>query len=305
MRIAYTEVPGAYADGTMYSLRSPQYSIEMQGYGDIGDSLLISPRIAPVVSGMGLIEAIPESAILANVDEDDEDNDGISGRANFVASAATGETMVGRIGWKANVATIEDQVASAFLLDIGITSSIHPEENCTPTQTDCLSSASGGTPELTAERMAEVVFYSSTLAVPARRDLDDPDVHAGATLFQRLNCSVCHAPTFTTGPHDIAAISNQTIYPFSDLLLHDMGPRLADQKEDGLATGNEWRTPPLWGIGLIETVNGHTYLLHDGRARSIEEAILWHGGEAEEARASFTMLAKDDRQRLIAFVESL
>ena len=303
--ISYTEMPGTYDDGTTYSLRAPQYSIAMQGYGDIGDTILISPRIAPVVSGMGLIEAIPVAAVLANVDEDDEDGDGISGRANFVASAVTGETMLGRFGWKANVATIEDQVAGAFLRDIGITSSVHPDENCTSTQSECLAAVSGGTPELTAERLAEVVFYSSTLAVPARRDLDDSDVQAGAGLFGRLNCSGCHTPMFTTGSHSIAAISGQTIYPFTDLLLHDMGQDLADGKADGLATSYEWRTPPLWGIGLIETVNGHTNLLHDGRARSIEEAILWHGGEAKDAQTSFTMLNRDDRNRLIAFVESL
>lgn len=305
MGITYTEMPGSYEDGTAYSLRSPQYSIEMQGYGDIAASLLISPRIAPVVSGMGLIEAIPEAAILANVDENDEDGDGISGRANFVTSVATGGTMLGRIGWKANVATIEDQVAAAFLRDIGITSSVHPDENCTATQAECLAAVSGGNPELTAKRLAEVVFYSSTLAVPARRDLDEPDVQAGARLFEQLNCSGCHTPTFTTGSHDIAAISDQTIFPFSDFLLHDMGPDLADGKPDGLASGSEWRTPPLWGIGLIETVNGHTNVLHDGRARSIYEAILWHGGEAEDGKTAFTVLDSDDRDRLIAFVESL
>jgi CxxC motif-containing protein (DUF1111 family) len=149
------------------------------------------------------------------------------------------------------------------------------------------------------------VFYSSTLAVPARRDLDEPDVQAGARLFEQLNCSGCHTPTFTTGSHDIAAISDQTIFPFSDPLLHDMGPDLADGKPDGLASGSEWRTPPLWGIGLIETVNGHTNVLHDGRARSIYEAILWHGGEAEDGKTAFTVLDSDDRDRLIAFVESL
>jgi CxxC motif-containing protein (DUF1111 family) len=254
---------------------------------------------------MGLIEAIPEAAILANVDENDEDGDGISGRANFVTSVATGGTMLGRIGWKANVATIEDQVAAAFLRDIGITSSVHPDENCTATQAECLAAVSGGNPELTAKRLAEVVFYSSTLSVPARRDLDEPDVQAGARLFEQLNCSGCHTPTFTTGSHDIAAISDQTIFPFSDFLLHDMGPDLADGKPDGLASGSEWRTPPLWGIGLIETVNGHTNVLHDGRARSIYEAILWHGGEAEDGKTAFTVLDSDDRDRLIAFVESL
>ena len=304
MVITYEEVEGFYADGTRYSLRRPTYDVAELGYGEIGD-ILISPRIAPAVFGMGLIEAIPEDAIVEQADPDDADGDGISGRPNYVWSDANGVEMLGRIGWKANVPTVEDQVAGAFLGDIGITSPVHGSDNCTPAQQECLAAPNGGTPELTADRLAKVVFYSSTLAVPQRRDLSEPEVIDGARLFDELGCVACHTPMFTTGSHEVAAIANQTITPFSDFLLHDMGPGLADGKPDGLATGSEWRTAPLWGIGLIEEVNGHTFLLHDGRARSIEEAILWHGGEAAAAQQRFTALDADDRARVIAYVESL
>lgn len=304
MVIEYEEIRGAYDDGTPYSLRMPTYRVDEAAYGDPGD-LLISPRIAPAVFGFGLLEAIPEDAILANADPDDADGDGVSGRPNYVWSASQEREMLGRIGWKANVPTVLDQVSGAFLGDIGITSDVQPAENCTDAQAECLGAPTGGSPELSAERLADVVFYSSTLAVPQRRDLDDPDVRAGAELFASLGCAACHTPTFTTGDHPIDAIANQTIYPFTDLLLHDMGPGLADGKPDGLATGTEWRTPPLWGLGLIETVNGHTFLLHDGRARNIEEAILWHGGEAAAAQRSFTVLDAEDRARVIAFLRSL
>lgn len=304
MQVAYVEIPGAFDDGTPFSLRSPEYSV-VDPDGAVIDDLLISPRVAPVVSGAGLLEAIPDDAILSLADPDDDDGDGISGRANFVTSAVTGSEMLGRFGWKANVATVEDQVAAAFLGDLGITSPTHPDENCTATQIDCLDAPSGGVPEITEERLAKVVFYSSTLAVPQRRNLDDPDVIAGAALFETLRCSMCHTPSFDTGDHDVVAVANQTIFPFSDLLLHDMGPGLADGKPDAMATGSEWRTPPLWGIGLIEVVNGHTEFLHDGRARSLEEAVLWHGGEAQTSRDLFVALDAQDRSRLISFLESL
>jgi CxxC motif-containing protein (DUF1111 family) len=304
MQIAYTEVRGEYADGTTFSLRQPTYGVS-DGDGTPVDNLLISPRIAPVVSGVGLIEAIPEASILEYEDPEDTNEDGITGRANFVVSSASGEIELGRLGWKANVASVEDQVAGAFLGDIGITSPVHPDENCTVAQLECRAAPTGGSPEITAERLAKVVFYSSTLAVPQRRNLDDPDVVAGADLFDSLQCSLCHRPSFVTEDHDITPVSNQTIFPFSDLLLHDMGDGLADGKPDGLATGSEWRTPPLWGIGLVEEVNGHTFFLHDGRARSLEEAVLWHGGEAQASRDSFIALDAQDRSRLISFLESL
>ncbi|MGI9584378.1 MAG: di-heme oxidoredictase family protein [Acidimicrobiia bacterium] len=304
MSVVYEQVLGSYGDGSSYTLRHPAYSVSDPSYGPVGDHL-ISPRVAPAVFGMGLIEAIPGETILANADPHDENGDGISGRANHLYSKALGMDVLGRLGWKANVATVEDQVAAAFLDDIGITSPFHPAENCTTVQVECQAAVNGGSPEVTAERLAQIVFYNSTLAVPQRRNLDEPEVQAGAELFAEMQCTACHVPIFDTGDHRIDAVSNQRITPFSDFLLHDMGAGLADGMPDGLASGTEWRTPPLWGIGLIEEVNGHSFLLHDGRARSIEEAILWHGGEAAASQNAFTALTADERAEVIAFLESL
>jgi len=196
-------------------------------------------------------------------------------------------------------------VSGAFSGDIGITSPIFPDENCTETQTECSAAPNGGEPEITADLVERVVFYNRTLAVPARRGLDDPEVKAGAKLFGDLGCTGCHQPGQSSGDAPIAALSNQVIYPFTDLLLHDMGPGLADDRPDGEASGTEWRTPPLWGIGLTEGVSGHTFLLHDGRARSFEESILWHGGEGEGSAEGFKSLSSEQRSQLVAFLGSL
>lgn len=299
VRTIYVDQAGTYPDGTGYSLRRPVHEFEDLAYGPLSTELMVSPRLAPPVFGAGLLEAIPESDIVANADPDDDDGDGISGRANFVH----GE--LGRFGWKANVALVEDQVASAFLGDIGITSDVSPHENCTPQQSSCLEAPTGGNPEIGADLFGDVVFYNKTLAVPARRNLDDPAVRAGARLFDDIGCASCHQPDHLTGDDPIEALSNQAIYPFTDLLLHDMGADLADGRPDGLATGQEWRTPPLWGLGLNSVVNGHDFYLHDGRARSPEEAILWHGGEAETSREAFKSLDARQRQQLLDFLGSL
>ncbi len=305
VRTIYVEEPGTYPDGKEFSLRRPVHELEDLAYGDISVDVMISPRLAPPVFGAGLLEAIPEDDIVALADESDADGDGVSGRPNRVTDITTGEATLGRFGWKANVASVAQQVASAFLGDIGITSPVLPDQNCTPVQVDCAESIHGGDPEIPADRFDQVVFYNRTLAVPARRNLDDDAVGAGAELFQSVGCVSCHHPKHETGETDIAALSDQVIFPFTDLLLHDMGPDLADDRPDGLATGAEWRTPPLWGLGLTETVNGNLFFLHDGRARSIEEAILWHGGEAGSARESFVALSSEQREQLIAFLESL
>jgi CxxC motif-containing protein (DUF1111 family) len=302
--VEYHEVPGSYADGTPYSLRSPTYQLVDLAYGDPGP-LLMSPRVAPAVIGMGLLEAIPVSAILARADPEDRDGDGISGRANSVHSTEHDRQMLARFGWKADVPTITDQVAQAFAHDIGITSNLIDEDACTANQVACREAQTASTPELSSERLDDVAFYVTTIAVPQRRNLGDDAVRRGADLFGRLGCTSCHIPTFTTGAHAVGAVAGQVIHPFTDLLLHDMGPGLADSTRGGVAGASEWRTPPLWGLGLIATVNGHTELLHDGRARSIDEAILWHGGEAEAARNAFTTLDAEDRARVIAFLESL
>ena len=304
--ILYEEVQGSYPDGTSYSLRRPVYSIEDLAYGPLHPEVQVSPRVAPVVIGMGLIEAIPEADILAMADPEDADGDSISGRPNYVWDFRSGTLVLGRFGWKANQPTVEQQAAGAFLGDVGITSSLFPNENCPSGQTACLHAPNGGEPEIPDSRLAQVTSYIQTLAVPAMRNTEDKEVQQGARLFVRAQCSMCHTPRHVTGDtHPVVPLRDQVIFPYTDLLLHDMGYGLADNRPDGQASGSEWRTPPLWGIGLVEAVNGHTMFLHDGRARSIEEAILWHGGEAEESRMRFMELTKEERDALIRFLESL
>ena len=304
-RIAYDVIHGSYGDGEPYTLLSPRYSFADLKFGPLHPDAMVSPRIAPVTFGAGLLEAIPESDILAMSDPDDADGDGISGRPNMVWDTRRGGPALGRFGWKANVATVEQQVAGAFLGDIGITSPLFPDENCPAAQTDCQAAPNGGAPEIPAERLAQVVFYNQTLAVPAMRDVADPQVRQGAALFLQAGCAACHTPRYTTGEHPVAALSHQAILPYTDLLLHDMGEGLADGRPDFRANGREWRTPPLWGIGLLDNVNGHTRLLHDGRARSIAEAILYHDGEGLAAREAFRNMSRAEREAVLRFLESL
>jgi CxxC motif-containing protein (DUF1111 family) len=303
--VDYVEVPGRYADGSAYSLRRPAYRLDRPGYGPLPKDLLVSPRLAPAVVGMGLLEAIPEAAILARADEADADRDGISGRPNRVRDARSGRTALGRFGWKANQPTVEQQIAGAFLGDMGITSPLFPEENHTAAQKECAGRPSGGTPEIDAEKLGFVTFYVKTLAVPGRRAPGDARVLRGKKHFEAA-CATCHTPRHVTGEAaGFPELSRQGIYAYTDLLLHDMGPDLADGRPDGLADGREWRTPPLWGIGLAERVGGSAVYLHDGRARDLAEAILWHGGEGEAAREYFRTLSAEDREALIAFLKDL
>jgi len=302
--ITTTEIPGAFADGTPFSLLSPTYSIADLAYGPVPDDIMISPRVAPAVFGSGLLEAISADTILDASDPGDSDGDGISGRPNMLPTA-DGGTVLGRFGWKANAPTVEAQTADAFLGDVGITSSLHPDQNCTEAQAECLAAVTGGDPELDDNKLQRVTFYTRTLAVPARRDVGDPITDEGEALVTQLGCASCHTPTVETGESEIEALADQTIHPYTDLLLHDMGDGLADDRPDFDASGTEWKTPPLWGIGMVETVNGHTRFLHDGRARNLTEAILWHGGEGVAAQAAFVALPVDQRDALIAFLESL
>ncbi len=301
----WTEIRGKYADGEPYSLIKPEYQLTQLAFGELPDDIQISPRIAPIVPGMGLLEAIPEAAILALADPDDADSDGISGKPNYVWDARRGAPALGRFGWKANVPTVEQQVAGAFHGDIGITSPLFPTENCPPAQSDCQAAPTGGEPEIPQDRLDKVTFYTRTLAVPMMRDTDDPQVQRGAALFLRANCQACHTPIHTTGASDIPALSSQTILPYTDLLLHNMGAGLADGRPDFLAHGDEWRTPPLWGIGLVKTVNKHTRFLHDGRARNLAEAILWHGGEGERSKQAFINFTREEREALLRFLNAL
>jgi CxxC motif-containing protein (DUF1111 family) len=312
--ITHTEQPGTYDDGTAYSLLAPSYEV-LDELGEPVDDLLVSPRIGPAVFGVGLLEGVPAADILALADPDDEDGDGISGRANLVPdpAAPTAEPILGRFGWKAAVPSVEQQNAGAFAADIGITSSLRPEPPCTRLQPECLGAPNGGDPEIDDRKLDQVTFYTRTLAVPARRAVGTPAPTEGQTIFGHLGCAACHVDELHTGPSEIAALDEQVIRPYTDLLLHDLGEGLADARPDGPVvgtpdtdpTGREWRTPPLWGLGLVETVNRHTRFLHDGRARNVEEAILWHGGEADAAQAAFLALDAESRAKLLAFLESL
>lgn len=304
--IRYEEIPGAYPDGTPYSLRKPAYAAADLAFGPLSPGAALSPRIAPAVIGMGLLEAIPEERVLALADPDDSDGDGVSGRPNIVWDIRRGREALGRFGWKAGQPTVEQQAAGAFHGDIGVTTRLFPDENCPEAQRACRAAPNGGEPEAPDDRLGRVVFYSQTLAVPAMRNADDPLTREGARLFADAGCAACHSPRHVTGAgHPVRPLREQTIYPYTDLLLHDMGDGLADGFSEGKADGREWRTAPLWGIGLIDAVNDHIMLLHDGRARGIEEAILWHGGEARAARDAFTLLSADERSALMHFLESL
>jgi CxxC motif-containing protein (DUF1111 family) len=304
--VSYEEVEGAYEDGTAFTLLQPTYQFAELAFGPLADDVMISPRVAPVMVGLGLLEAVSEEAILAMADPDDENGDGISGRPNYVWDPKAKREALGRFGWKANQPGLEQQNAGAMLGDIGITSPLDPEENCPAPQTECAEAPNGGEPEIDQDKLEDITHYTALLAVPVRRDMEDEQARRGEVLFGDLGCAGCHTPKLATGTLEaFPEVSNQTIRPFTDLLLHDMGEGLSDERPDFLATGREWRTPPLWGIGLVQTVNRHTRFLHDGRARNLTEAVLWHGGEAEAARDAFAALDGDDRAALIRFLNSL
>jgi CxxC motif-containing protein (DUF1111 family) len=313
LNIDYTERKVELADGETVSLREPSYALTDLAYGPASPGLMLSPRVAPPMVGLGLLEAVPEEQILANADPDGADQDGTSGKPNRVWSREHDTVMLGRFGWKAGVPTVAQQAAEAFAGDIGLSTTImpFPSGDCTEKEKACLDAPNGNSPkyqnvEVGDELFKLVAFYSQNLAVPARRKPDHPEVLKGKELFYTIGCASCHQPKFVTGevpnqPH----LSHQSIWPYTDMLLHDMGEGLADGRPEGAATGSEWRTPPLWGIGLTETVSGHTLFLHDGRARNLTEAILWHDGEADAARDKFAALSKSDRDALLAFVNSL
>ena len=311
MHISYRERKVRLSGGESVSLRVPSYKITDLGYGALHPQTQISPRVAPPMIGLGLLEAIPAAALLALEDPDDRNSDGVSGRVNRVWSATNRRLELGRFGWKAAKPDVLEQTVGAFSGDMGLSTSHAPDPagDCSVVQAFCREAphgAAAGQPEVPDNLLRLVVFYSRNLAVPARRDFDAPAVRRGRALFHDIGCTACHVPSFTTGPSTVSPhLAGQRIWPYTDLLLHDMGDGLADGRPEGHATGREWRTPPLWGIGLTETVSGHTFLLHDGRARNVKEAILWHDGEARKSRDSFTRLDKRDRERLIAFVNSL
>lgn len=314
LQIDYEDLPVTLADGTEVTLRKPSYTAADLGYGPLHPEAQLSPRVAPQMIGLGLLEAIDEQDILAKADPDDKDNDGISGRPNMVWSIENDKVMLGRFGHKAGEPSVMEQSLGAFAGDIGISTPLHPAGSgeCTEQQKDCMDAPNGNSPEydnLEADKKVSdlVVFYAKNLAVPARRNFDAPDVLAGKKLFYESGCISCHTPKYVTrSDGDVAPEQKrQLIWPYTDLLLHDMGEGLADNRPEGIADGREWRTAPLWGIGLTPTVNGHSYYLHDGRARNLLEAVLWHGGEAQAARDRVVAMSPNERSALLRFVESL
>lgn len=309
--VTYSEVAVPLAGGEAASLRVPTYGAADLAYGALAPGALLSPRVAPQMIGLGLLEAIPEADILARADPEDADGDGISGRPSVVWSEEFGQAMLGRFGHKAGAATIREQSAAAFSGDMGLSTTLVPSGwgDCTEAQADCLATPAGaeeGSAEVENMALDLVTFYARNLGVPARRGEGDPDVLRGKEVFHDVGCADCHQSKFVTHRlPDQPAQSFQLIWPYTDLLLHDMGEGLADGRPEGVASGSEWRTAPLWGIGLTGQVTGIASFLHDGRARSILEAVLWHGREAEASRGRVVELPPKDRAALIAFVESL
>lgn len=312
MVIDYEDVPVTLAGGETVHLRKPSYSVADLGYGPMAPDVMLSPRVAQPMIGLGLLEAVAEKDILARADPDDANGDGISGRTNRVWSMDQGKVMLGRFGWKAGQPTLADQSASAFDGDVGISSPLVPAPwgDCTEAEAACRAGPHGDEAhdglEAGADVMDLILFYARNLAVPERRNANDPGVLRGKSLFYGAGCTGCHTPkSATRRDHEVHALAGQLIWPYTDLLLHDMGEGLADHRPEGLASGREWRTQPLWGIGLTGTVSEHSFFLHDGRARNLTEAILWHGGEAQAARDTFAAMPKEDRDALLSLLNSL
>lgn len=302
VNISYSYQRYTLPDGTSYELRTPTYTLSNL-YAPMPGAYLASARVPLAVFGLGMLENIPESSILANADPNDADGDGISGKPNYVWDPVSKSKQLGRFGWKASVPNILTQVAGALVKDIGITTSIFPnEEGYDQPQADGLKDD----PELADSLLHAINFYMHSLAVPARRNVTDETVQQGKRIFIAAKCSKCHIETMVTSTNVVfPQMSNQRIHPYTDLLLHDMGLGLADGRPDYEADGQEWRTPPLWGIGLYETVSYPPHYLNDGRARTLLEAIMWHGGEAAVSKRYVEQLSTADRNALLSFLKSL
>ncbi|MCX6140339.1 MAG: c-type cytochrome [Candidatus Kapabacteria bacterium] len=293
--VAYAYTSESYADGTTVTLWKPEYTFSNFGYGPISAHAEFSARLAPQIIGMGLLESIDEATLESIALQQANTTPNITGRRN-----------IGRFGWKASQPTIALQTAHAFAGDMGITTPLVAADDGTVLQQILSTIPNGGSPECEQDAFDNVVFYTTWLAVPAQRRYASDAVVAGKKLFLSAGCGECHRPSIMTSSSAThRAVENKEIHPYTDLLLHDMGPGMADNRPDKNASGAEWRTPPLWGIGLIPTVNGARFLLHDGRARSLEEAIMWHGGEGEAAREAFRKMTAGNRRNLLEFLESL
>ncbi|MBK9639251.1 MAG: c-type cytochrome [Bacteroidetes bacterium] len=302
VQVTWNESWFYFDNGDSVSLRSPNWSF-VNSYLPLSAGWMYSARVSPPLHGLGLLEEIDENTLKSFADENDDDGDGISGKSNLVWDEKSKKMMIGRFGWKCEAPTLDQQVAGAYNEDMGITSYILKRESSYgQIQYDQL----GDEPEVPDSIINAVIFYVRTLAVPARRKVTDAMVKRGKALFTQANCSGCHLPTIRTRTHvAFPEASNQIIHPYTDLLLHDMGTRLSDNRPTYTASGSEWRTPPLWGIGLTQIVNGHNFYLHDGRARNLMEAILWHDGEAKNSIDFVKALSTSDRNALLAFVKSL
>jgi CxxC motif-containing protein (DUF1111 family) len=289
--IGWQQKTGTYGDGKPFRLRSPQLHLTLPDGKPLPSGVLTSLRLPPPVFGRGLLEAIPEQTIAALADPDDRNQDGISGKVNRVWDVRQQKLVLGRFGLKANNPNLLQQNAAAYVNDMGVTNPLFPGKD--------------GSHEIDRKTLDASTFYTQTLGVPARTLMNDPSVKKGEKLFIQANCAACHIATLQTGDHPVKAIAHQTIYPYTDLLLHDMGKGLADGRPDFDATGQEWRTPPLWGLGLTQAVLPYSGYLHDGRAQTLEESVLWHGGEAEASKEVFRQMSKGDRSALVRFLNSL
>lgn len=307
--LEYHKVPVVFGDDQAFVLHQPELMIRDLGLGPLDEKTAFSNRLAPPVHGMGLINELAAETLMSFADPDDRDGDGISGRPNLVWDRELKKKRLGRFGWKASQPTLQQQIADAFVNDIGITSDLFPKEALGDEQIKLLKADQiphGGSPEVSGKIIGRVTTYLATIAPPARRGLEKPSVLAGKKIFHRIQCAACHIPEMKTRPDaSLPELAGQTIRPFSDFLLHDMGPGLADGRRDFEASGREWRTPPLWGLGLQHVVSRHSFFLHDGRARNVIEAILWHGGEAQKSRDLFVSLTREEKVELFDFLNSL
>ena len=284
-----------FADGELAVLRRPEVRLRSLSYGP-ADDVVLSHRVGPSLVGLGLLADVPDAVLLGLAAEPNEDD--IQGTVNWVSGPEDDNMSVGRFGYKASTPSLRLQSAKAMIDDLGITSSVFPEENCSRVQIACMEAASGGVPELGDGQLDDITFYLSALQPPPRRDVDDASVRAGEALFERSGCAICHRP-------ELPLADGTLIHPYTDLLLHDMGDGLADGLSEYQAGPRHWRTAPLWGVGLTATVADSEQYLHDGRATSLTEAILWHDGAARASRERFMQLDAGDRRLLLRFLESL
>lgn len=309
-RIHWQESIEIFDDGYQVTLRKPSLEWLSLNYGDFQESTGFSMRVSPPLVGMGLLDLVPDSLILEHADPDDQDQNGISGKPNWIER--NGEKLLGRFGHKASVPSLKEQNQSAFNGDLGLSTELFPfpSGDCTVAQTDCMQAPNGNSQhlddlEVSKEQMAVLDTYVALSMPPAMRNLDQAWFKDAKQIFDQLECGSCHTPKLTTGSSEFTALSHRDFYPFTDMLLHDLGPELANGFPVLNASTQEWRTAPLWGIGLSESVSGRNGFLHDGRARTIEEAILWHGGEAEASKNAYKSLNAKQRALFVRFLESL